>query len=110
MKRLRRRYGRALTRAGNVSKAEATRRGEVAGSQHAVGWLLRNSPTSDEIESAMIGSVDSIHDVGRREAQDLFGYNGKQVELLIKAFADGYRAAWKKELMSEYVKAKGAEK
>jgi hypothetical protein len=78
--------------------AEARRMGEVAGSQHAVSWLLRNEPNRDELESAIVANSDWENSA--RMNSEKVGYGGgKTLERNRKAFETGYVQAAKKELM-----------
>jgi hypothetical protein len=81
--------------------AEIRRHGEVAGSQHAVGWIQRNSPGLEELESAYVTAPSSIGDVARREARDKWYGGGRMQERRVEAYEAGYVDAWRKELSRE---------
>ncbi len=93
---LRMRYGRA-----SGAASEIRRQGEIAGSRHAVGWIERNAPNLDELESAYVTAASSIEDVARRAGRERFGFHGAREGKRVEAFTAGYVDAWKKEIMRE---------
>ena len=90
---------------GAMTRAEAKRRGELAGAAHADGWIDRNRPGRKELESAIVSQSNrqGWADTARSLSYDKGIYGGgARVEADRKAFVDGYVEAILKELKREY--------
>jgi hypothetical protein len=88
-----------------MTRAEAKRRGELAGAAHADGWIDRNRPGREELESAIVSQSNRAGwaDTARSLSYDKGIYGGgARVEANRKAFVEGYVEAILKELKREY--------
>jgi len=96
---------------GGMTRAEAKRRGEIQGSQHALGWIERNPPGREELESAIVSQSvrEGWADVARGQSYDAGIYGGgARVEANRKAFVEGYVEALIKELKREFGRVEGS--
>jgi hypothetical protein len=96
---------------GSMTRAEAKRRGEIKGSQHALGWIERNHPGREELESAIVSQSarEEWADVARGQSYDVGIYGGgARVEANRRAFVEGYVEALIKELKREYGRIEGS--